>query len=286
LGALLALYAIGTWIILQGGKSFAEIPGLEGKAPVTSAYQAVLIVGTLLGILSAVGIRYMRTSAVPDEGLLPIVAIADVGPHDMGSWTMRLYQTFFFLIFLLVPAVALYQLNDAVLERGVLWHDSDPALGAIVVKNDFSWVRGTSNQDRREYGCRNQITRGDGFVWLGNTRCDFVKAKRLRPFDTSGKSIADDSQSAPPNCARDLAVDRSRIETCNNATDISEECGSSEHHCRGVQWLPVLSPLLLGGTTLFGWAMFAWLIVEACYRKARSPLPIPRSESHSTRHPT
>ena len=33
LGALLAPYSIGTWVILQGGKSFAELPGLEGELP-------------------------------------------------------------------------------------------------------------------------------------------------------------------------------------------------------------------------------------------------------------
>ncbi|MGC2074993.1 MAG: hypothetical protein WA728_02965 [Xanthobacteraceae bacterium] len=263
---MLALYAIGTWIILQGGKSFAEIPGLEGKAPVTSAYQAVLIVGTLLGILSAVGIRYMRTSVESGEGLLPVVAIADVGPHDMRSWTMCLYQAFFFLVFLLVPAIALYQLNDAVLERGVLWHDGDAASGGVALKNDFALTRGTTNQDMREYACRNQVTRSDGFVWLANTRCDLVKANGLQPFDKTGKSIAEDAASAAPSCTRDLAM--ARKETCDNARDISEECESSERHCRGIQWLPVLSPLLLAGTTIFGWAMFAWLIAEACYRKA------------------
>jgi hypothetical protein len=56
-----------------GGKSFAELPGLEGRAPVTSAYEAVLIIGLLLGVLSAVGIRYMRKSQGNGQGLLPVV---------------------------------------------------------------------------------------------------------------------------------------------------------------------------------------------------------------------
>jgi hypothetical protein len=267
LGALLALYAIGTWIILQGGKSFAEIPGLEGRAPITSAYQAVLIVGTLLGILSAVGILYMRKSEGAGEGLLPVVAIADVGPHDMRSWSMRLYQGFFFFVFLLVPAVALYQLNDAVLERGVLWHNGDAALGAIAVKNAFAWTRGTSDQDTKEYACQNEVTRGDGFMWLANMRCDIVKANRLKPFAKTGRSIAENAESASPACTRDLALARSKIESCENATDVSEECETSERHCRGMQWLPLTSPLLLAGTTIFGWTMFLWLIAEAAYRR-------------------
>src|ERR1700736_28529 len=91
LGTLLALYAIGTWLILLGGKSFAELPGLEGRAPVTSAYEAVLLIGTLLGILSAVGIQYVRTARGTREALLPVVAIADVGPHEMHSLVMRVY---------------------------------------------------------------------------------------------------------------------------------------------------------------------------------------------------
>jgi hypothetical protein len=269
LGAFLALYATGTWIILQGGKSFAEIPGLEGGAPVTSAYQAVLIVGTLLGILSAVSIRYMRMSVPAGKGLLPVVAIADVGPHNIHSWTMRLYQGFFFLVFLLLPAIALYQLNDAVLERGVLWHQGDTALGAIALKNAFAWTRGTSDQDTKEFACRNEVTRGDGFTWLANMRCDVVKAGRLKPFDKTGKTVAEDAASAPMSCTRDLAIARSKVETCENATDISEECASSERHCRGVQWLPDLSPLLQAATTVFGWAIFVWFVGEACYRKVQ-----------------
>jgi hypothetical protein len=73
-----------------------------------SAYEAVPKIGTLLGILSAVGIQYMRRWATSSESLLPIAAIADVGPHDMRSLPMRLYQSFFFLVFLLLPAVAPY----------------------------------------------------------------------------------------------------------------------------------------------------------------------------------
>jgi len=42
----------------------------------------VLIFGTLLGILSAVGIQYMRNVAESSEALLPVVAIAGVGPHN------------------------------------------------------------------------------------------------------------------------------------------------------------------------------------------------------------
>jgi hypothetical protein len=235
LGALLALYAVGTWIILRGGKSFAEIPGLEARSPVISAYQAVLVVGTLLGILSAVGIQYMRRPAGPGETLLPVVAIADVGPHDARSWSMRLYQGLFFLIFLLLPAVALFELNDAVLDRGVLWHESDAALGGIALKNAFALTRGSSDQDTREFACRNEVTRRGGFVWLANMRCDIAKDDRPKPFDKKGKTIAENAESAVPSCTRDLAIARSKIEACENTRDISEECETSERRCRGMQ---------------------------------------------------
>jgi hypothetical protein len=266
LGALLALYAIGTWVILQGGKSFAELPGLDGRAPVISAYEAVVIVGTLLGILSGVGIQYMHNIRGAGEALLPVVGIGDTGPHDTRSLAMRLYQSFFFLVFLLVPAVALYQLNAAVLQRGVIWHDGDAALGGIALQNAFSWTRGASDQDAREYDCRNVVTRDGGFVWLASTRCDVVKASRLKPFASAGKSMTEDAEPRPPACTRDLAIARSKIEKCEGATDVSEICEASERRCRGMQWLPVLSPLLLVGATIFGWAMFVWLAVEVCYR--------------------
>jgi hypothetical protein len=210
----------------------------------------------------------MRTTKFADEAMLPVVAIGDVGPHDIHSWSMRIYQGFFFFVFLLVPAAALYQLNSVVLERGVLWHDSDPALGGIALKNAYALTRGTSDQDMKEYGCRNEVKRSNGFVWFANMRCDLVKANRLKPFDKGGKSVAENAEASAPSCTRELAVARSKIEACENARDISEQCESSERHCRGMQWLPIMSPLLLIVCTVFGWAMFVWLVVEMCYRKA------------------
>ena len=46
------------------------------RAPVPSAYEAVLIIGTLLGILSAVGIQYMRNVAGDMQGDMQL-AIGD-----------------------------------------------------------------------------------------------------------------------------------------------------------------------------------------------------------------
>ena len=267
LGALLALYAIGTWIIVQGGKSFAEIPGLDGRAQVVSAYQAALAVGILLGILSAVGIQYMRKPAKKGETLLPVVAIADLGPHQARSWSMRLYQGFFFLVFLLIPAAALLQLNQIVLDRGILWHQGDAALGSIAVKNAFALTRGSSDQDVKEHACQDDVMRAEGFVWLANMRCDIAKDNQLQPFDKVGRSLLENAQSAKSSCTRELAIPRSTPEACKSVRDISEQCEASERRCRGMQWLPVLSPALLLATTMFGWVMLLWLLCEACYRK-------------------
>jgi hypothetical protein len=269
LGGLLALYAAGSWIILQGGKSFAELPGLEGRAPVTSAFEAVIVVGPLLGILSGIGLQHMRKAQAACQPLLPVVAIADLGPHDMRSWSMRLYQGFFFLVFLFLPAAALYKLNDDVLERGVLWHDGDPALGAIALKNAFGWTHGTSERDAEEYACRNEVTRAEGYTWFANMRCDIVKENRLKPFDKGVRSIAENVGDVPgaPSCVRDLAKSRVNTDKCENVRDISEECETSERSCRGMQWLSTLSAFGQAAATLFGWGMFLWLIVELSYRK-------------------
>jgi hypothetical protein len=269
LGGLLALYAAGTWIILQGGKSFAELPGLEGRAPVTSAFEAVIVIGLLLGILSGVGIRHIRKAQAAGQPLLPVVAIADLGPHDVRSGSMRLYQGFFVLVFLFLPAAALYTLNEDVLERGVLWHDGDPALGAIALKNAFAWTRGPSEQDAKEYACRNEVTRAEGYTWFANMRCDIVKENRLKPFDKGVKTIVEnvDDVTNAPSCVRDVAKSRVSTDKCENVRDISEECESSERHCRGMQWLPILSPFGQAALTLFGLGMFLWFIVELSYRK-------------------
>ena len=267
LGALLALYAVGTWIILQGGKSFAELPGLEGRSPVTSAYEAVIIIGLLLGILSAVGLAYIRKAEGSDEGLLPIVGIADTAPHRMHSVSMFFYQGFFVLIFLLVPAASLYKLNHDVLSDGVLWHSGDPALGSISVRNAFSLTQ----DNAIEYACSGEVTREVGYTWLANKRCDIVKANDLKPFKQTGSTTEEDIGKATEasECVRDLARGRLKTDTCKNVLDISEECEKSERNCRGIQWLPVISPLAQAVPTFFGWGMCLWLLVELTYRKIR-----------------
>ena len=265
LGALLALYAVGTWIILQGGKSFAELPGLEGRSPVTSAYEAVIIIGLLLGILSAVGLAYIREAEGSDEGLLPVVGIADTAPHRMNSASMFFYQGFFLLIFLVVPSVSLYKLNHDVLHDGVLWHSGDPALGSISVRNAFSLTQ----DNAKEYACSTEVARAKDSTWLANKRCDIVKANDLKPFKQTGSTTEEDIGKAHKGCVRDLANDRIKDNTCENVLDISEECEKSERNCRGVQWLPVISPLAQAVPTFFGWGMCLWLLVELTYRKIK-----------------
>ena len=267
LGALLALYAAGTWIILQGGKSFAELPGLEGRSPVTSAYEAVIIIGLLLGILSAVGLAYMRKAEGSGEGLLPVVGIADTAPHRMNSASMFFYQGFFVLIFLVLPADSLYKLNHDVLNDGVLWHSGDPALGSISVKNGFGWTQ----DNAKEYACSGEVTRPKDNTWLANKRCDIVKANDLKPFKQTGSTTLEDIEKATEasECVRDLARDKLKSDTCENVRDISEECEKSERNCRGIQWLPFISPFAQAAFTIFGWGMCVWLLVELTYRKIK-----------------
>jgi hypothetical protein len=269
LGALLALYATGTWIVLQGGKAFAEIPGLERGAPVASAYQAIVMIGVLLGILCATGIRHMRASDATKETLLPVVAIGDVGPHNISAWSMRLYQCTFFVAFVLVPAAALYKLNDAVLERGVLWRDGDAALGGVALKNAFAWTRGDLPSDVSEHACVGAMA-WQGRYWLADMRCDLARNAGLAPFVETGKTIAENAKSSAPGCARDLAVARSTPGVCSSTRDISEACEDSSRRCRGVEWLPTLSPLLMVTSTIFGWAMSFWLIAEWVWKRVRS----------------
>lgn len=268
LGALLALYSTGTWIVLQGGRSFAEIPGLEAKAPVTSAYLAVPVIGTLLGILAAVGLFYLRTPHGKGDTFLPVVALADAGPYNPTAWSMRLYQAFFVSVFLLLPAAALLKLNATVLERGVLRHEGDPALAGIALKNAFYLTRGGTPTDTAEHDCAAEILRPEGYIWLGNMRCDFVKASQLKPFKENGPRLTEDAEAGKPKaCARDLAVKQSHQQRCEGIRDISEECETSERRCRGIQWLPWLSPILMIVPTLFGWAMLGWLLIELGHRR-------------------
>ena len=252
IGGVLALYAIGIWIVLQGGKSFAELPGLEARSPVTSAYEAVLIVGVLLGILSIIGLLHLRKVVGPKATLLPVVAIDDTGPHVASSWSMRIYQGFFLAIFILLPSAALYQLNTVVLQRGILWHEGAPTQDAVVVKNVFALTHGTSSDDIKEHSAWRDRAPSEGFTWLANTRCDLVKWTRPEVGTSEAK---------PSNLL-------SGTDVCKGANDVSEICESSKRHCRGMQWLPELSPALLAGSTLFGLVSAAVLFIGLAYRKS------------------
>ena len=268
LGVLLSLYAVGTWINLQGGKYLADLPGLDARSPVPSAFFAVLIIGFLLGILSWVGILYLRHSEHPGDASLPVVAIADVGPHDMRSPPMLFYQGIFFAVYLLIPAIALCQLDRVLWKRGVVWHEGAPALSAIPLKNAFYWGQAPGSPERLQYDCHEELRlhkkSGDGraFEWLSNAYCDIVKAKGLAYGAHNGRqSIGDDAESGGVKCSSDLARHLVKDVSCNNATDISELCEVAERYCRGIQWLPNLSPLSLAVMTLFGGLSFVWLLV-------------------------
>jgi hypothetical protein len=269
LGTLLAVYASGTWIIIQGGKSLAELPGLDGRAPVASAYEGALIIGVLLGLLSTVGIQFARTANSNQDSLLPLVAISELGTHRLSSWAIRLYQIVLFIIFIIIPAAALYKLNDTVFQQGILWTEGDPALGSIAAKNGYRVTEGSSAMDRQEFSCRQEILRGK-LVWLSNMRCDLVKAKHLKPFDKDGRTPLDETKaSSGPACVLNLAADNSNNHKCSNVLDISEICESSERRCRGVEWFPIGSPLGLFSAATFGWVMTVWLITELWIRWAR-----------------
>jgi hypothetical protein len=200
----------------------------------------------------------MRKSQSSGQGLLPVVAIADLGPHDVTSWSMRAYQAFFVLIFLILPAISLYKLNHDVIVDGVLWHDGDPALGSIAFKNAFAWTRGTEDRDAKEYDCRQEVMRGKDYTWIANKRCDIVKANSRKPLDKAeiGANQKIEEVKSGPICIRELAKGRFDTDKCEQAIDVSEECEKSERHCRGIQWLPSLSPLAQVALTFFGWV---WL---------------------------
>ena len=211
----------------------------------------------------------MRKPQGNAQGILPVVGIADTGPHDMNSWSMRVYQGFFVLIFLFLPAISLYKLNHDVIEDGVLWHDGDPALGSIVFKECVRLDPRNERAGRKGIRLRKEVTRAKDYTWLANKRRDIVKVNGLEPFDKAVRSTAQniDGVTNAPACVRALAKASVATDKCERATNISEECEKSERHCRGIQWLPFLSPSAQAPSTYLGWGMFVWLVAELCYRK-------------------
>jgi hypothetical protein len=261
LGAFLALYAVGTLFIAQGGKSFAELPGLDGRAPVTSAYEGVIMIGFVLAIQCIVGILHIRGRRDQDA-LLPVAFISDLGPHEMLSLSMQVYQAVCFAIFVIVPAVVLCFLAHVVLNRGFLWYDADPALGSIKLRNAYPIVALHGDGDAAETACAPKLLNRTGMVWLTNLRCDPAKFKQLMPFKTNGVGLAADAASSAEACISALAVAHAKETKCDGPVDISEFCEASLRNCRGIQWVPGWSMSAFVVSILSGTVMLVILLFE------------------------
>jgi hypothetical protein len=280
LGAFLALYAIGTLFIAQGGKSFAELPGLDGRAPVTSAYEGVIMIGFVLAIQCIVGILHIRGRRDQDA-LLPVAFISDLGPHEMLSLSMQVYQAVCFAIFVIVPAVVLCFLAHVVLNRGFLWYDADPALGSIRLRNAYPIVALHGDGDAAETACAPTLLNvprpnapklpndKSHYVWLTNLRCDPAKFKQLMPFKTNGVGLAADLASSSETCVKALAKAQATKTECESSVDISEFCEASVRNCRGIQWVPGWSMSAFVVSILSGTVMLVILLFE--FRRRTPP---------------
>lgn len=130
IGLALSFYALNAWIASQGSKPFIAGGLLLEERPVLTAIVAIPICAALLALTAEVGFRHaLGAKGQPWHARLPVVWLTGM---RTGSREGRLYQTFFFLLFIVMPTVALghfvnksFQaevLHRATGVRGPWWH--------------------------------------------------------------------------------------------------------------------------------------------------------------------
>jgi len=73
----LCLYSLSVLSISQGGTALSVIPGLEPRAPVQSAYFAIIIVGLGMSVACLIAIVHVRRPVGAHGWRFPIVGLGD-----------------------------------------------------------------------------------------------------------------------------------------------------------------------------------------------------------------
>jgi hypothetical protein len=250
LGAAASLTALNVFVQSQGGMLFTGGYLIE-KRPVIASFDAILIVSALLIVVCLVGVRYARLSSGDAWSTrLPIVGDDGKNPVETASWSLRFYQAFFVLAFVVVPASSVIHFNDKVWNVGVVWSDAPgSAMNAIPVKCTM-----TSAEDGCDAGKISKVfaPTKNGRLWLAET----VHAPKQFQLKRDGGT-------PPPSLAQDF-----------RDHDLSEECRKDSEACRGVQWLHPWS--LIGS-----WFMTALAMISVAFLFRELLVP-KRSDARTT----
>lgn len=200
---------------------------------VPNAYFSIIICGVLLTVLAIIGRAYARKSvSLPRFARWPVVGLEDL---DFSSWSARIYQSFFLLVFVVVPLAAVIHFWDELTKYGAIFRKDIVVVGADrgdvpvlelqkgglaspPLKLDSIWsIWGPMPEGR--HLCLAS--------WQGGN-------EGLRQLLSAKAEIARNT-SVPTVVAHDPCKD-----------------SDSPRWQGGVTWVPVVSPLLLVFSTVFG----------------------------------
>ncbi len=233
------VFAISVQLITQGNVLVVSVPGLDNRIPNLSAFFAIPIIGIALAITTTAGALHAALPRRPGEGATPIAGLGDAaGTIDARRRSARIYASAMLIIFIVPPAWSLGHLSRVVMNRAAIWNEaqSPPAVVRPACFLPFPPSLRCPDAELAQV----PAIRADGpqRLSLADNRCD--------PHFDQPPSYA------PPPCER------------------SAMCVQRPSRCRGVDWLPIWSPVAIIVPTLAGWGGSLWFL----FALATAPGPI------------
>lgn len=290
LGGFLAFYSVSVWSLSQGGNAISAVPGLDPRTPAGSAYYAVIIIGALLFLACLVAIAFSRAERDTTQWRFPVFGLGDAKVEAPNAWSMRLYVAFLFIVTLLVPAASLVHLNRK-LADGIVWNEALPASATTNVACAMPrfWPFGSCADRENSLAILEAVEIENGKAgadrartWLANHACDIhwhlgMAGPQVEQRTKNNGRVLSQAEDNARNWLALQGGDREKKlravtglqagatpapvspEFCAGPRDRSDICRKDED-CRGDQWLPLVSLLLVVLTTLAAWGALLWLV--------------------------
>lgn len=292
IGPLVASYALISLLVVQGDAGIATgFLFLDKRAPINTAYWAIGVVGIGLLVVCIIGAAHARLPRGPTDTGLPIPFVDTESLTDPAAPSIKVFTVLVFCACVMLPAYTLIRLNEVVADRGWIWNEALPA--AYLVRPTCilgPWPFGTCDDAQqkaaddvlhaRKLG-RMSSTPNDpqvGRAWLVNEKCDVAHERHITGPQLAkpgnDEYLADEikSRAALNELSEDrrnrlaklgdlLSLAEAKSASCAGDRQLSDLCKEAPRHCRGVEWKPNLSPILVVGGSLSGWFGVAILII-------------------------
>lgn len=237
LGPIAFLLAVSTVLQSQGGPPLPDSLFQEGRPHIASYYSIFLLAPMLIGLAAIASIYAYRSESPAWSGRLPIIADDPDNPADPPALLIKIYQAFFLVGFILVPAYALGHANRVVLNRTVIWNEAAGPENAFATKYS---LLASPFQPRVDRTMRPDPNGASPRLWLADREGDPKKA--VHPDFSSP-----------------------------NPRELSPACKEKATACRGVEWFHPWSLVATGLLSTLAGLAFLWLFLSLF--RSRSGLP-------------